>query len=161
ISEEDRKYFVDLTPKYYGNFSNQISYKNLSLDFIFQFVKRKGLNYHYYGVTPGLMFNQPTDVLDETSMQIYTSGFNADALTAYTNFKWSNGAVSDASFIRLKTVSLSYRLPKNLIGFANCVINFQGQNLWTLTKYKNGDPEQNTDYTSNLKRIYFGINVTF
>jgi hypothetical protein len=55
--------------------------------------------------------------------------------------KW----VEDGSFVRLKSVSLSYGIPERLISKQKIVkgvrLTIAGQNLYTLTKYKGFDPE--------------------
>lgn len=55
---------VDAGPKYYGGLQNTLSYKNVSLDFLFQFVKQKARNYFSTNPFPGTMANQPTEILD-------------------------------------------------------------------------------------------------
>jgi hypothetical protein len=55
-------------------------------------------------------------------------------------------AVRDASYIRLRTVSLGYNFPRemlNKIGFSDVKLYFTGTNLWTYTEFKSYSPEQN------------------
>ena len=77
-------------------------------------------------------------------------------------------SVKDASFFRLKNLTLGYTLPRVWTEKANISkvrIYFSGDNLLTLTPYKGLDPERNGDgrdaiYPQN--RIYsFGLNVEF
>ncbi|GEO03724.1 SusC/RagA family TonB-linked outer membrane protein [Adhaeribacter aerolatus] len=70
----------------------------------------------------------------------------------------------NASFIRIKDVSLSYDLPKNFIGKIrlNGVRVFAtGRNLYTITKWTNGtDPELNDQNNIPLqKELVFGLNL--
>ena len=116
---EDRQAIVDTAPKWYGGLSNTISYGNLNLDFFFQFTKQIAPNINYQGTTPGTMANQPVEVLnawtapgDQTNTQAFTSGNNFERSEAAYYFAQSDAAFSDASFIRLKNVSLSYNIPK-------------------------------------------------
>ncbi|WP_254453259.1 SusC/RagA family TonB-linked outer membrane protein [Winogradskyella undariae] len=166
-ASEDRQYNADLNPQFYGSISNRFQYKNWSLDLLLQFVKKKGLNAYYTTEPPGIMQNQPLGVLDqwqnpgdEASMQAYTIGWNYDAYIAYSQFTASSGVISDASFMRLKSMSLNYRLP---LGEATpeCSIYLQGQNLLTFTRFKGGDPEQNAGYLPPLKRISLGMKLKF
>ncbi|WP_223704622.1 SusC/RagA family TonB-linked outer membrane protein [Flavobacterium potami] len=163
---DDRQAVVDLNPKYYGGIQNQISYKNLNLDFLFQFSKQKNRSYPVSGA--GQMLNQ-IDRLTDSWMQpgdnsfhqIYTTGYNNDALNADSLYSQSTGAITDASFIRLKNISLTYDLPLSLKGL-KCKIMLQGQNLLTFTKYKDGDPEFiSYGYLPPLKVINTGIQLTF
>lgn len=163
-STEDRNYYVDLSPKFYGSIANSIHYKNWNLDILFQFVKKKGLNAFYLTEPPGIMQNQPVGVLDrwqqpgdQASMQAYTTGWNYDAYVAYSQFTSSSGIVSDASFIRLKTLSLSYRLPLKNEQPIRCSLFLQGQNLLTFTKFTGGDPEQLTGFLPPVRRISAGV----
>ncbi|HLW07282.1 MAG TPA: SusC/RagA family TonB-linked outer membrane protein, partial [Marinilabiliaceae bacterium] len=165
-AEEDRQYNADLTPKFYASITNMMQYKNWRLDFLFQFVKKDGLNEYYATEPPGIMQNQPVGVLDhwqhpgdQAFMQAYTTGWNYDAYEAYTQFTASSGAVSDASFIRLKTLSLNYKLPLKDERTPRCSIYLQGQNLLTFTKFEGGDPEQYTGYMPPLKRISLGLKL--
>src|SRR5690606_32727108 len=117
----------------------------------------------------GTMFNQPVEFLtswsqpgDVANHQLYTSGLNQDAIQASSNYAMSNAAVSDASFVRLKNVSLSYDLPNFISDKILCKVSLQAQNLVTFTKYKGADPEFiDTGYISPLRVISAGIQLTF
>ncbi|WP_083993983.1 SusC/RagA family TonB-linked outer membrane protein [Gelidibacter algens] len=165
-SIEDRNYHVDLSPKLYGSIANSMHYKNWNLDILFQFVKKQGLNAFYATEPPGIMQNQPVGVLDhwkqtgdQAKMQAYTTGWNYDAYVAYSQFTTSSGIVSDASFIRLKTLSLSYRLPLKKEQPIRCSLFLQGQNLLTFTNFSGGDPEQLTGFLPPVRRISVGLKL--
>src|SRR5690554_750253 len=165
---EDKEFVADLTPKYFGGVSNSLSYKNWAFDFFFQFVKKDGYNEFYGSPSPGSLNNQPTSVLnhwqgvgDQTAMQQFTTGANPAANLAYSQFTQSSGAISDASFVRLKSLALSYNLPFGKDSGNSCRISLQGQNLLTFTGYKAGDPEQTTGYIPALRRITLGVQLYF
>lgn len=161
----DRQIVADLNPDYFGGLQNQLSYKGIRLDFLFQFVKQQ--NFKYAVGSAGQMYNQIEKVQnswqapgDSAPYQIYTAGYNAAALTAGSRFGESTGAIGDASFVRLKNISLSYDLPLNMK--TQCKIMVQAQNLLTITGYKDGDPEFITSgYLPPLKVITAGIQLTF
>ncbi|MFH6936060.1 SusC/RagA family TonB-linked outer membrane protein [Flavobacterium sp. FlaQc-30] len=168
ISIEDRQTVVDLTPEFYGGLQNTVQYKRLQLDFLFQFVKQ--LNYDYSSYVPGGSFiNQPQDMVhawnnqgDITPYQINTSGQNSAAVNAYYNYSDSNAGIVDASYIRLKNISLSYDLPLETIKGVQCRLSLQGQNLLTFTPYKNGDPEfRFSGYLPPLQIFTAGVQLTF
>ena len=83
--------------------------------------------------------------------------------------------IEDGSFLRLKTVQLSYTFPRLLTGKARMrmvQLFLSGQNLWTLTRDSGLDPEVSTrhsaltpgfDYSSYARnRVYTaGVNITF
>lgn len=144
-SPEDRQVIEDLSIKYYGGWNNQLSYKNWNFSFLFQFVKQRSRNYNSTMTSPGLLNNLPREVLNVWSAQNpdglympYRSNVNA----MHSLFQTSTASVSDASFIRLKNVQLSYKIPVSEDSlFKDLRIYFQGQNLWTWTKYFGIDPE--------------------
>lgn len=167
---DDYTVVKDLAPAFYGGLGSRFQYKGLSLSMFFQFVKQAGYNYTYNNATPGSMTNQPIDVLgrwrergDITNTQLYTT--TNPGSTAYYYSSYSDGAVSDASFIRLKTVALSYSFPQKWISQARAEsIRFyvQGQNLLTLTNYKGGDPETRSTFSlPRLKILTAGIQIIF
>ena len=62
----------------------------------------------------------------------------------------SDRFVEDASYLRLKSLSFTYRLPKKAIqrwGFNNIDVYVTGYNLFTWTKYTGQDPEVKTENT--------------
>lgn len=167
-SPDDRQYIADLSPKFYGGISNSLKYKNWGLDFHFQFVKKKAHNQYYYGLQPGTMFNQTTDILDHwqqpgdnAPMQQYGTDNDYDTYLAFSNFSQSNGAISDASFVRLKSAEISYSHPLESLPNTSCRIALQGQNLLTFTKFPAGDPEQTTGYLPSLRRIALNLQLQF
>lgn len=165
-SAEDRQYVADLTPKFFGGISNTLNYKNWALDVFLQFVKKKGFNEFYGNQPAGTMVNQPISALDrwqapgdQSTMQQFTTGANPEAFLAYSQFTQSSGAVSDASFVRLKSMALSYTLPFGKDASDTCRIFVQGQNLLTFTRFKGGDPEKTIGFLPPLRRISLGVQL--
>ncbi|SHL43194.1 SusC/RagA family TonB-linked outer membrane protein [Flavobacterium chilense] len=167
-ADKDRKTVADLTPKYFGGIQNQFQFKNLQLDFLFQFVKQK--NYDYLAnVPPGAFYNQMAAMTnswqqsgDNTPYQQNTTGTNGEAVTAFYNYRLSDAVIVDGSYIRLKNISLSYDLPLMMDKSLKCKLFFQGQNLMTFTPYKGGDPEfKYAGYLPPLKMYTVGVQLTF
>ncbi|MFC0778694.1 SusC/RagA family TonB-linked outer membrane protein [Flavobacterium sp. HJSW_4] len=163
---EDRQYIADLNPKYYGGIQNQFYFKNLTIDFLFQFVKQKN---RVFPMGPlGLMSNQRQSTAniwqnsgDTASYQLATTGYNNEVLTRDYLFSESDASITDASFIRLKNISLTYDLPQKLSP-VKCRLFLQGQNLLTFTKYTDGDPEFTSyGFLPPLKVITLGVQLTF
>lgn len=168
-ASEDREYLADLEPEFYGGISNSIRYKNWNLDFLFQFVKKIGYN-EFYGIynPPGTMYNLPAGILDhwqqpgdQTRFQRMTSGADSEAYLAHNRFSTSSGVISDTSFIRLKSLSISYQIPLKGDGDQACRVFMDAFNLWTITKFKGGDPEQLNNYLPPLRRVSIGFELTF
>jgi TonB-linked SusC/RagA family outer membrane protein len=159
-SIDDRQTLIDLTPQYFGGLENQFEYKGVALDFLFQFVKQEAFG-AFPGV-PGTMVNQLASVSDSAGQQRYTAGSNGDVISAYYDYGTSDGAVEDASYIRLKNISLTYDLPLKLSQGLRCQLYWQGQNLLTFTDYANGDPEfKFGGYLPPLKVNAVGVKLSF
>lgn len=168
-SEDDSQVICDLNPKFFGGIVNHISYKGIAFDFLFQFVKQDNYNEKVAVSPPGTMVNQPEAVMDRWTSpgssgeyQRFTTGVNSGAVTAFSRFISSNAVISDASYIRLKNVSLSYAIPQKLTKDITCRIFLEGQNLLTITGYKGRDPEfTGFNYLPPLKIFTAGIQLNF
>jgi len=155
---------AELDPEFFGGFQNTISYKNLTIDFLFQFVKQQGRSYHSSFNVPGFLSNQPEELAnrwqnagDEAPIQKVESGFGS-AYFAYQNALNSGFTISDASYLRLKNISFSYKLPE-FSGIQSSIF-FQGQNLFTVTNYKGLDPENaGSNLLPPLQFLSVGLNI--
>ncbi|WP_119790840.1 SusC/RagA family TonB-linked outer membrane protein [Flavobacterium anhuiense] len=169
ITASDRQHVADFTPKYFGGLQNSLRYKNFQLDILFQFVKQSNYSFTVSSGPPGGMVNYPaelnnswTQAGDNTSLQIFTTGINSAAIAAYDRFSSSDAAVVDASYIRLKNFSFSYKLPSDWLKSIECRLIAQGQNLLTFTKYKGNDPEFiGNGYLPPLRTVTTGIQLDF
>lgn len=162
----DSQYITSLAPEFFGGMQHNITYKNWQLDFLFQFVKQQGYNYTNTGSIPGVGVNQPVGIGNgglpsgTGAVQLYTAGYNSEAITAFNRYTNSNGTISDASFIRLKNISLSYSLPANWSKHATCMLYLQGQNVLTITNFKGADPEnQMRGSLPPLRTVSMGIRL--
>lgn len=167
--EEDKVFTSDLNPSYFGGIQNHFQYQNWQLDFLFQFVKQNNYSVPSLLGVAGTMFNMPTVLLDHwdapgstASSQIYTSGQNETAVQALYKYAASDAAVVDASYIRLKNVSLRYEFPKKWTGNVNCRATLEAQNLLTFTAYKGADPEfSGIGFVSPLRVVTAGLQFNF
>ena len=174
VYPDDIKAIKKVAASYYGGFQNSFQYKGLRLEVFFQFTKQTGWNYikNYYTM-PGMLGNQPAVVMnrwqhpgDVANFQKFSQSYDS-AFYAYVinSAIYGDNAISDASFIRLKNISLSYSFPGPLISkwkIQNLRIYLQGQNLFTITHYFGLDPEnQSTFLLPPLRIITGGIQVTF
>jgi TonB-linked SusC/RagA family outer membrane protein len=164
---------LDLVPSYFGGIQNSFRYKGLSLDVFLQFSRQKGIKGLYQEtLLPGSRVNQPIEVLnrwrapgDITDVPRFGRSAASEIYNAYEMMLNSNWGYSDASFIRVKNVSLSWQIPqhwKALLKLTDCRIYFQGQNLFTITKYKGWDPEtQSPTSIPPLRVLTFGAQMKF
>lgn len=172
----DRTVIINKAPKFYGGLQNSIMVGNFELDFLFQFAKQIGANYRF-GNSPGRFFgtsnvaNEPVTILnrwqkpgDVTNIQ-RVGVSSAAVINAFGNATSSDAAFSDASYVRLKNVSLSWQLPetwKNRMRIQNFRLYVQGQNLLTITNYIGIDPEnQSTINMPPLRVLTIGIQIGF
>lgn len=174
INTNDRILFDDLDPDYYGGLNNSLTYKQWSLDLFFEFKKQLGSNLSasiYASSNPGGMSNVPEILTerwhkpgDQSAYQKVSTSFSSDAAKAAANYALSSGQYSDASFIRLKNLSLGYALPARWIDklhLSNARFYMQGQNLLTVTGYKYLDPEtQLLNVLPPLRTLTAGIQVS-
>ncbi len=164
---QDRTVFISLDPKYFGGIQNTLSFGNLDLDFLIQFVAQKGQT-NFYGSAPGFQGNQPRTVLnrwqkegDNATIQKFSTSDAVADLVFKANS--SDKAFTDASYIRLKNVSVSWTLPKNTVsklGLRTTRFFIQGQNILTFTNYLGLDPESRTlNGIPPLRVVSLGFNV--
>jgi TonB-linked SusC/RagA family outer membrane protein len=163
--------------KFMGGFGNNFAYKKWSLFIFCQFSSSMQPNAisGLYNNTPGFANNLPTFVLDkfwtgpgdtDATLQRLTTSYSSPYFSGTSNFKQSSGAYSNVTYLRVKTVSLAYALPNTWlekVNVKNANIFINAQNLFTITNYKFGDPEQPGNFTSfPLQRIVaFGLNMKF
>lgn len=166
---EDKKTIRDLNPQYFGGLQNSIHYQRWQLDFLFQFVKQQNYDIPRTLAVAGTMINQSTEILDHWqsagntgATQIYTSGANGAAENALYRYIASDAGITDASFIRLKNVALSYEFPQNWFKSVSCKATLEGQNLLTITPFKGSDPEfTGIGYLPPLRMITVGLQFNF
>jgi len=168
-SPDDNKVIERIGMRFFGGWSNTLSYGPWSASFLWYFVKQRNWNYNKQMVIPGSMNNQPVEVLDvwspdnpDGSYMPYSSGSVAAKTSAHSLFQNSTAAIGDASFIRLKNVQLNYRIPVREFGIKEAMIYVQGQNLLTITKYFGLDPEFVLNgFLPPLKTYSLGFQITF
>ncbi len=166
-SPDDNKAIENIGTKFFGGWQNELIYKNISLSFLFQFVKQTNYNYISIMPYPGNINNQPAAFTNVWStynqngiIMPYSSGSNAQINALNANFVSSTAAVGDASYIRFKNIQLNYRIPINSKLVKQAMIYVQGQNLLTWTNYFGLDPEfTSTGYLPPLKTYSIGCQI--
>lgn len=150
-------------PKFYGGFDNTFTYKGITLDFLFQFVKRTAQRGDLLGY-PGTANNVAQSILDLPFKYSATSG-TAYPTNFYSYYTQSDAAIQDASFLRLKNVSLSYNVPQawaKKVKMSTFQVYLHAQNLLTFTSYKGYDPETLSGIAEpTLRMVIAGIKTTF
>lgn len=180
ITANDFYLLGNALPTWYGGFDNTFRYGDLDLGFNFTY---SGGNYVYNG-TKGTQrdqrfWNNSTEVLERWT----TEGQVTDIPRLVYGDVISNGSswpisenVEKADFLKLKTISLGYKLPANLLGKSGISsVRVYGQvfNAFIITNYTGADPEISSNGNSNTapgvdknsvpqgRTFTFGVNVGF
>lgn len=162
-------------PIHIGGLSNNFSYKNFDLNVFFQWSYGNEV-YNANRVVFERSANYGTNVF-ATYANRWTPDNPSNQYVKINRAlqQYDSRVVEDASYIRLKTVSLGYNIPNSLLKKAHIKgvrLYVSGQNLYTWTKYTGYDPEVSTknnaltpgfDYSAypRVRTITFGANVTF
>lgn len=149
IDENDRTIIGAAEPDFVFGINNSISYKNFTLNFFFQgSVGNEMVNMNLNNLEN---FNGEQNMLAEAGLNRWTPENPGNkyprALAAGSlDNVFSSRLVEDASYLRLKNITLGYTVPKSVIkriGLNNLRIYTTATNIWTLTDYSGYDPEGN------------------
>lgn len=158
ITELDRTVIGDPNPDIYGNLFGKFTWKNLSLSAVFNYsLGGEVFNYMRSVLEGGSNFyNQTTSMTNRwrTEGQV-TDMPRIEYGDAKGNSRFSDRWIEDGSFLRLKTLNLTYRIPANLTWLQGMSIWAEANNLFTLTKYLGSDPEFSVSNAS----LYQGIDA--
>lgn len=162
---DDRYITINLDPKFVGGFGNDFQYKNWNLSVFFQYKNQLGVNSSYAGLSAGAMLNIPQDIYnnhwEQPGQQPKYARFTTKPGASDSYVASSDLGYTDASFLRLNNVSLSYALPQKVMKNKQLNIFVHAQNLWVFTKYKGIDPEaQNFGAMPAAKVITAGLSLT-
>lgn len=151
IDEDDNMIIGNAEPKFFGGITNDFAYKNFSLNVFFQYSYGNDI-YSYLNVyrnyvvkynnvsTDALKrWRQPGDVTDYPK-QVH---FDANHTITHNQSRW----VEDGSYIKLKSLTLAYNVPKNLLAkvrLGAMKAYLSAQNLITWTHYTAYDPDVDT-----------------
>ena len=144
IDQKDMQVIGDPNPDIYGTFSTKLSWKNLSLSAAFSYSVGGDLyNYQRSILESGSYFyNQTTNLLSRwTHDGQMTEVPRASFLDEKGNSRFSDRWIEDGSYLKLKNVTLSYRIPVRSTYLQGITFWAAANNLFTLTKYLGSDPE--------------------
>ena len=160
----DMQIIGNTTPRYNYTLNFQIGWKGLDLSAMFQGVGKRdwwpGGSYYFWGWGPFAqvtVFDEHLDYWKESNPDAYYPKpyiHNAGGIGIYNNKnkQTTDRYLQDASYLRLKTLSLSYDIPSSVvqkIGLESVKVYFSGENLLTFTRLKGMfDPEGIFTYNS-------------
>ncbi|RZK75503.1 MAG: hypothetical protein EOO92_16095 [Pedobacter sp.] len=177
VNDLDRTIIGRGTPIHTGGFSNIFRYKNFDLNVFLQWSYGNDLvnaNKLMFEGTSLNLLNQFATYVDrwtpenQNNEHYRTNGYGPLG-------RYSTKIIEDGSYLRLKTVSVGYRIPNKILSkykLKGLSITAAAQNLLTFTKYSGFDPEVSTrnsvltpgfDYSAypQARTVVFGINATF
>lgn len=175
---EDRRIIGDANPDFFYGMTNTFSYKGFGL---FVFLEGSYGNDMLNATrieTEGLIDpkNQSTAVLNRWRQPGDITDIPRASFGNSDNSRVSTRFIEDASYLRFKTVTLSYNLPQNILEtlqMSSLKLYATGENMFTITNYSGFDPEVNAFGGSNTVRgidfgtypqtrnLIFGLNATF
>ncbi|MDA3890715.1 MAG: TonB-dependent receptor [Salinivirgaceae bacterium] len=180
----DRKVIGNSNPDFIYGLTNTVTYKGISFLIFLEGVKGNDMLNASRFDTEGMTDpkNQSTAVLNRWKQSGDVTDIPRASWGNTNNSRISDRFIEDGSYMRVKTMTLSYNLPKsilNKIKIQNVRLYATGENLLTFTKYSGFDPEVNAfgndsdngvkntvggiDYGTypQTRNIIFGLNVTF
>ena len=152
-----------------GGFGTSITWKGLTVSADFTWAGKKYMlnNDNYFIENPNFAgsWNQTTNMLN-----MWTTPGQVTDVPHYTSpIQFDDHMVENASFMRLKNLTVQYALPKSLLKHLGDVQNinvfFTGRNLWTVTSFSGYDPEPDSNLVAffypNTRQLVFGAEITF
>ncbi|MBZ4037516.1 TonB-dependent receptor [Flavobacterium sp. 17A] len=171
IDEADTVLLGSADPDFVAGLANTITWKNFQLNFQFNgMFGRKIIDQtdFTYGVTAvGVAQNGRNAVRNVYNRWTPDNPTNTrpGSHFGYTQYGSGNFFMQDASFVRLQSLSLSYNFPKKWFGkyMQGAALRLDGQNLFTITKYKGIDPETDGYAAAypNVRTYTVGIDLKF
>ena len=152
-----------------GGLGTRVSWKGITVSADFSFM----LGQHLINNERWFVENPQFASKDNQTTKMFTMwqkpGDITEISTPESPMQFDTHLLEDASFMRMKNLTVSYNLPQNIIrktGFVEgCKVFFIGRNLWTITDYQGYDPEIDSNIQlgnyPNTKQVSFGLELTF
>ena len=152
VTPEDRKYIGNANPDFYGGMTHTLSYKGFNLSAFFQY--SYGNDIFYDGSIEMTTVSGNHNVFKEVTDRWTPENTDAKYPVATTSLSgfFSDLYLYDGSYLKLKTLTLSYSFPglkSKAIGGLNVYVT--AQNLLTFTAYPGFDPEASSKGVTTLE----------
>nr|WP_314898093.1 TonB-dependent receptor [uncultured Flavobacterium sp.] len=172
ITDVDRTFIGNPNPDFAASLNNTFTYGDLSLSVYLQSVYGNDIfnANRLYTEAMSITTNQSAAVLDRwTAPGTSNSMPRAVYGDPNNNNRASSRYIEDGSYLRIKNVTLSYKVPTDFYGkkvFDFVKVYMSGQNLFTFTDYTGFDPEVSSNGIDNnvyplTRTISLGLNVGF
>lgn len=180
LTADDGTFIGDAQADYFGGFTNTFTYKGFDAMVFFQY--SYGNEMINFGNTT--LLNSGEDIQNNQSREALKRWKKEGDITSVPKYEFGNTFnnrfssrfVEDASYIRLKNVTVGYTLKPEIaekIKLKKLRVYISGTNIWTFTNYSGADPEVNSLdgsttaqgldlYTfPQVRTILGGINIGF
>ena len=158
IDENDKTVIGNPNPDFYGNIFTRVSYKNLQLDVNCNYsVGNDVYNYYRRQLESGSTFyNQTTSMANRWTVEGQHTDIPAVAFGDPTgNSRFSDRWIEDGSYLRVKSIKLSYNVPVTADWLQGLTVWCAAENVYTFTDYKGLDPE----FSVNNNVLYQGVDA--
>ena len=158
IDEKDRVIIGNPNPDLFGNIISNLSYRHFTLSAIVNYVYGNDVyNYQRSLLESGSTFyNQTVAVCNRWQTE---GDVTSIPKTSYGdpigNNRFSDRWIEDGSYLRLRNLTLSYKVPVSLSWLQGLTVWCEANNLFTLTNYLGSDPE--FSFSNNV--LYQGIDA--
>lgn len=168
-ADGDRTIIGKNFPSWTGGLNLNVTYKNFDLSALFQ--GAFDVDGYYTAEAAYAFYNGATALkrhLDRWTPENHNASYPRITRSSQTNFVTSSFWLQDASYVRLKNLTIGYALPQGWLakaGIANAKLFLTGENLLTFTGLDGGiDPEEGNERGwsyGNVKKLSVGVKLSF
>ena len=174
-TSEDLVIRGNASPRWLAGWNNTITWRNLSINLFFNgafdYDRLNISRFTTASMSGGSRFIslhdayfRGWDYVEDKATAEYPSVKNTDNKSYANTTFW----LEDASFVKLKNVTIAYTLPRSLTRFADIQLSVSAQDIFTITGYQGMDPEVYSSYDGLdygaypvPRTITFGLKMTF
>ena len=178
INDNDRQVIGSSNPYFSGGWNNTFRYKGVSLDVFFTYMYGNDV-YAAWKINTSKLGHKNGGLAEEArnrwagpgSRYLHPRSVSGDTNNTRNSDRW----LEDGSFLRLRSLTLSYTFPEKIsrrLAMKSLRVYFQGDNLWLATRYSGWDPEVSNNLDPRFmgvdnfsvpqpRMFCFGLNVTF
>ena len=159
INDNDRQVIGSSNPYFSGGWNNTFRYKGVSLDVFFTYMYGNDV-YAAWKINTSKLGHKNGVLAEEArnrwtgpgSTDLHPRSVSGDTNNTRNSDRW----LEDGSFLRLRSLTLSYTFPEKIsrrLAMKSLRVYFQGDNLWLATRYSGWDPE----VSNNLDPRFMGV----
>lgn len=178
INDNDCQVIGSSNPYFSGGWNNTFRYKGVSLDVFFTYMYGNDV-YAAWKINTSKLGHKNGVLAEEArnrwtgpgSTDLHPRSVSGDTNNTRNSDRW----LEDGSFLRLRSLTLSYTFPEKIsrrLAMKSLRVYFQGDNLWLATRYSGWDPEVSNNLDPRFmgvdnfsvpqpRMFCFGLNVTF